>query len=57
MGQRCDLCEENKYRDGFECPSKNEPKFALMSALLLSIQLVRRVIAKCKNVSIAIGEI
>jgi Laminin EGF domain len=21
MGQRCDLCEENKYRDGFECPS------------------------------------
>jgi len=23
MGQRCDLCEENKYRDGFECPSMN----------------------------------
>ncbi|CAF4344292.1 unnamed protein product, partial [Adineta steineri] len=21
MGQRCDLCEENKYRDGFECPN------------------------------------
>ncbi|CAF5168677.1 unnamed protein product, partial [Rotaria magnacalcarata] len=21
MGQKCDLCEENKYRDGFECPN------------------------------------
>ena len=24
MGRRCDLCEENKYRDGFECQSTNK---------------------------------
>lgn len=32
MGQRCDLCEENKYRDGFECPSMTDQSTEMRNA-------------------------
>ena len=57
MGQRCDLCEENKYRDGFECPSMSETNVALLDAPFDHLQLVHHATAKCKNVSIATDEI